>query len=41
VTLFIDDKIENVEGAKQLGIHSIHYQPHINLKNIINSFIKY
>jgi len=41
VTLFIDDKIENVEGAKELNIHSIHYQPHINLKNIINSFIKY
>ncbi|GIX42736.1 MAG: haloacid dehalogenase [Leptospiraceae bacterium] len=34
-TIFIDDKLENIEGAKSIGIHSIHYKPTLDLKNIL------
>ena len=29
--LFIDDFIENIEAAAELGIHTIHYQPEMDL----------
>ena len=35
--LFVDDFIENVEGAAALGIQAIHYQPGMNLINQIKS----
>ncbi len=35
--VFIDDKIENIEGAKQLGIHTIHYTNIQNLEEILKS----
>jgi HAD superfamily hydrolase (TIGR01549 family) len=35
--LFVDDFIENVEGAKALGIQAIHYQPGMDLVNQIKS----
>ncbi len=35
--LFVDDFIENIEAAKTLGIHTIHYQPGMNLINAIKS----
>jgi glucose-1-phosphatase len=35
--LFVDDFIENIEAAKVLGIHTIHYQPGMNLINEIKS----
>jgi putative hydrolase of the HAD superfamily len=35
--LFVDDFIENIEAAKALGIHTIHYQPGMNLINAIKS----
>jgi len=35
--LFVDDFIENVEGAAALGIQAIHYRPGMNLINQIKS----
>jgi putative hydrolase of the HAD superfamily len=35
--LFVDDFTENIEGAKSLGIQTIHYQPGLNLINEIKS----
>jgi len=37
--LFIDDKIENIEGAKQLGIQTIHLQNPDELPELIKPFI--
>lgn len=33
--LFVDDFLENIESAKALGVHTIHYQPGTNLINAI------
>ena len=38
-SLFIDDKIENIEGAKQLGIQTIHLQNPDELPELIKPFI--
>ena len=38
-SLFIDDKIENIEGAKQLGIQTIHLQNPDKLPELIKPFI--
>ncbi len=38
-SLFIDDKIENVHGAKQLGIHTIHLENPDQLPELIRPFI--
>ena len=38
-SLFIDDKIENVNGAKQLGIHTIHLENPDQLPELILPFI--
>ena len=38
-SLFIDDKIENIEGAKQLGIQTIHLQNPDELPGLIKPFI--
>ena len=38
--LFVDDFIENVEGAAALGIQAIHYQPGMNLINQIKSSLE-
>jgi len=38
-SLFIDDKIENIEGAKQLGIQTIHLQNPNELPELIKPFI--
>ena len=38
-SLFIDDKIENVHGAKQLGIHTIHLENPDQLPELIQPFI--
>jgi len=35
--LFVDDFIENINAAKTLGIHTIHYRPGMNLINEIKS----
>jgi len=35
--LFVDDFIENIKAAQTLGIHTIHYQPGMNLINKIKS----
>ncbi len=31
-SLFIDDNLANIEAARQLGFHTIHYTPEVNLK---------
>jgi len=38
-SLFIDDKIENVHGAKQLGIHTIHLENPDQLPELIQPFV--
>ena len=38
-SLFIDDKIENIEGAKQLGIQTIHLQNPDELPELIKPYI--
>ena len=38
-SLFIDDKIENINGAKQLGIHTIHLENPDQLPELIRPFI--
>jgi len=35
--LFVDDFPENIAAAKSLGIHTIHYQPGMNLIGLIKS----
>ena len=35
--LFVDDFIENIEAAKELGINTIHYQPGMELIKQINT----
>ena len=35
--LFVDDFIENIEAAEALGMHTIHYQPGVDLINRIQS----
>jgi glucose-1-phosphatase len=37
--LFIDDRAGNVEGAKQLGIHSILYENFFQLSEALNNYI--
>ncbi len=34
-SLFIDDKIENVEGAKQAGLNAYHHNPEQDIEDII------
>ena len=34
-SLFIDDKIENVEGAKQAGLNAYHHNPEQDIADII------
>lgn len=34
-TIFIDDRLENVEGAEKLGIHGVHYHAGMNLPEIL------
>ena len=38
--LFVDDFIENIEAAKLLGIHVIHYQPGMNLIKQLKSMLE-
>ena len=30
--IFVDDFIENVEGARAVGMHAIHYQPGLDVR---------
>lgn len=34
-TIFIDDRIDNIEGAKALGIQTIHYQVGMDLESVL------
>ncbi len=34
--IFVDDRINNVQGAEQVSIHGIHYTPEINIQEQIN-----
>lgn len=36
-SLFIDDNLANIEAARQLGFHTIHYTPEVNLKEELQS----
>ena len=38
-TLFIDDSIQHVEGAKKAGLHAAHLKPGYGLKEILEEFI--
>ncbi len=38
--LFIDDFVENIQAANDLGIQTIHYQPEMDLINKIKSILK-
>lgn len=38
--LFVDDFIENINSARNLGIHSIHYKIGMNLVNKIESYLR-
>lgn len=38
--LFVDDFIENIKAANDLGIHTIHYQPGMDLINEIKSRVE-
>ncbi|PJF23084.1 MAG: hypothetical protein CUN56_02680 [Phototrophicales bacterium] len=35
--IFIDDRLENVQGAAALGIHAVHYTPGLDLAKILNA----
>jgi glucose-1-phosphatase len=35
-TLFIDDRLDNIMGAKQLGIHTVHIQAPITIVDVFN-----
>jgi epoxide hydrolase-like predicted phosphatase len=37
--LFIDDFLENIRAAENLGMHTIHYQPNMDLINTIESIL--
>jgi epoxide hydrolase-like predicted phosphatase len=37
--LFIDDFLENIQAAENLGMHTIHYQPNMDLINTIESIL--
>lgn len=36
-TIFVDDRLENVEGAAALGIQAVHYKPGMDLAAILNA----
>ena len=38
--LFIDDFIENVEGARKVGMSAIHYTPNLDLKTLIFEWVE-
>lgn len=38
-TIFIDDNPDNIEGAKMLSIHTIHYTPRLNLPDVLNDLL--
>ena len=38
-TLFIDDSLQHVEGAKKAGLHAAHLKPGYGLKEILEEFI--
>jgi len=39
-TVFIDDKIENIEGAKKAGMHAIHYTTHEAFLEQFSHYVK-
>ncbi len=39
-TLFIDDLKENIEGAKQAGIHTILHNPKDDITSVVNTFLQ-
>jgi putative hydrolase of the HAD superfamily len=39
-TVFIDDKVENIEGAKKTGIHAIHYTTHEEFLEKFSHYVK-
>jgi len=38
--LFIDDFLENIQAAENLGIHTVHYQSNMDLVNTIESIVE-
>lgn len=38
-TLFVDDSIVNIEGARELGIQTVHYTPEVRLADVIKKYI--
>ena len=38
-SIFIDDRLRNVEGAKQLGMHAIHYEGFSHLVSALSDYI--
>lgn len=37
--LFVDDKLENVEGAASIGLKTLHFQKGMVLKDILPSLL--
>jgi 2-haloacid dehalogenase len=38
-SLFIDDNLRNIEAARELGIHSIHFENPDQLEEVIKNYI--
>ncbi|MCZ4410716.1 HAD family phosphatase [Cryomorphaceae bacterium 1068] len=39
-TLFVDDTMEHIEGARGLGVHVLHYNDGEDLEELVQTFIK-
>lgn len=38
-TLFVDDTLEHIKGARKLGIHALHYAEGEDLKGLVTAFL--
>lgn len=38
-SIFIDDNLSNVESAREVGLHAVHHDSHLEISEVIDGYV--